>query len=259
MGRSSDFVVIRSRRAPMSRLPLTPDQAELSDRIYHALRQAAEADLRQLADLLASKPDRATPRGRPSSRSGTPSTRSAPRPSRPPWRSGKKGVPRLRDELPALPRVGPVRRVSAQDGPEPGGDLPPGAGLLPLPVLRHGGGPLGRGPRPVAAGADARGPRGGLHRRRGGQLRRGRRRGAQEAGRPAGLGIDRRADQRGGRPRHRPAAGRRARPSGRRHALALAQGRRGEDLRLRLARPDRAWGCRAPTAPRPRAGWRRWG
>jgi hypothetical protein len=40
----------------MSRLPLTPEQAELSDRIYHALRQAAEDDLRQLADLLASKP-----------------------------------------------------------------------------------------------------------------------------------------------------------------------------------------------------------
>lgn len=42
----------------MSRLPLSPDQAELSDRIYHALRQAAEDDLRGLADLLASKPDR---------------------------------------------------------------------------------------------------------------------------------------------------------------------------------------------------------
>jgi len=42
----------------MSRLPLTPEQAELSDRIYRTLRQAAEADLRQLADLLASKPDR---------------------------------------------------------------------------------------------------------------------------------------------------------------------------------------------------------
>jgi hypothetical protein len=42
----------------MSRLPLTPDQAELSDRIYHSLRQAADADLRLLADLLASKPDR---------------------------------------------------------------------------------------------------------------------------------------------------------------------------------------------------------
>jgi hypothetical protein len=41
----------------MSRLPLTPDQAERSDRIYRALRQAADADLRTLADLLASKPD----------------------------------------------------------------------------------------------------------------------------------------------------------------------------------------------------------
>ena len=42
----------------MSRLPLTADQAELSDRIYQSLRQAADADLRGLADLLASKPDR---------------------------------------------------------------------------------------------------------------------------------------------------------------------------------------------------------
>ena len=42
----------------MSRLPSTPEQAELSDRIYQSLRQAAEADLRPLADLLASKPDR---------------------------------------------------------------------------------------------------------------------------------------------------------------------------------------------------------
>jgi hypothetical protein len=41
----------------MSRLPLTPDQAALSDRIYQCLRQAAESDLRTLADLLASKPD----------------------------------------------------------------------------------------------------------------------------------------------------------------------------------------------------------
>ena len=41
----------------MSRLPLTPDQAALSDRIYQSLRQAAESDLRILADLLASKPD----------------------------------------------------------------------------------------------------------------------------------------------------------------------------------------------------------
>jgi hypothetical protein len=42
----------------MSRLPLTPDQAALSDRIYQSLRQATDDDLRRLADLLASKPDR---------------------------------------------------------------------------------------------------------------------------------------------------------------------------------------------------------
>ena len=42
----------------MSRLPLSPRQAELSDRIFETLRQAAEADLRSLADLLASKEDR---------------------------------------------------------------------------------------------------------------------------------------------------------------------------------------------------------
>lgn len=42
----------------MARLPLSPQQAELSDRIFQTLRQAAEADLRSLADLLASKEDR---------------------------------------------------------------------------------------------------------------------------------------------------------------------------------------------------------
>jgi hypothetical protein len=42
----------------MSRPLLTPDQAELSDRIFHSLRQAADVELRRLADLLASKPDR---------------------------------------------------------------------------------------------------------------------------------------------------------------------------------------------------------
>ena len=41
----------------MAQLPLTPDQAALSDRIYQSLRQAADSDLRSLADLLASKPD----------------------------------------------------------------------------------------------------------------------------------------------------------------------------------------------------------
>ncbi len=42
----------------MSRLPLTAEQAELAQRIYQTLRQAADADLRDLAELLASQPDR---------------------------------------------------------------------------------------------------------------------------------------------------------------------------------------------------------
>ncbi len=42
----------------MSWLPLTAEQAELAQRIYQTLRQAADADLRDLAELLASQPDR---------------------------------------------------------------------------------------------------------------------------------------------------------------------------------------------------------
>ena len=37
---------------------LDPQQQEEAERIYQALMQAADADLRQLAALLASKPDR---------------------------------------------------------------------------------------------------------------------------------------------------------------------------------------------------------
>jgi len=42
----------------MSQSPLSTDQAERAERIYQSLRQAADADLRGLAELLASKPDR---------------------------------------------------------------------------------------------------------------------------------------------------------------------------------------------------------
>jgi hypothetical protein len=42
----------------MSLSCLTPEQAELAERICQTLRQAAESDLRDLAELLASKPDR---------------------------------------------------------------------------------------------------------------------------------------------------------------------------------------------------------
>jgi hypothetical protein len=37
---------------------LTAEQADLAERIYQTLRQAADSDLRGLAELLASKPDR---------------------------------------------------------------------------------------------------------------------------------------------------------------------------------------------------------
>jgi len=37
---------------------LSAEQAELAERIYQTLRQAADSDLRGLAGLLASKPDR---------------------------------------------------------------------------------------------------------------------------------------------------------------------------------------------------------
>jgi hypothetical protein len=41
----------------MSRIPLTPDQQAEADRIHAALTAAAAADLRDLAELLASKAD----------------------------------------------------------------------------------------------------------------------------------------------------------------------------------------------------------
>jgi hypothetical protein len=42
----------------MSSSPLTPEPAETADRIFHSLQQAVASDLRSLAELLASKPDR---------------------------------------------------------------------------------------------------------------------------------------------------------------------------------------------------------
>ena len=41
----------------MSRPELTPDQQAEAERIYQSLRQAADADLRELAELLAGKAD----------------------------------------------------------------------------------------------------------------------------------------------------------------------------------------------------------
>jgi hypothetical protein len=41
----------------MSLSHLTPDEAERAQRIYDALRQAADSDLRIIAEVLATKPD----------------------------------------------------------------------------------------------------------------------------------------------------------------------------------------------------------
>ena len=38
-------------------LPLTPEQAEAAERIYQVLRSACDDDIRQIARLLASKPN----------------------------------------------------------------------------------------------------------------------------------------------------------------------------------------------------------
>ena len=42
----------------MSWSHLTPEQVDPAERIYQTLRQATDSDLRGLAELLASKPDR---------------------------------------------------------------------------------------------------------------------------------------------------------------------------------------------------------
>ena len=143
--------------------------------------------------------------GRPSSRSATGSTRSGPRPSRPLWTSGKKGLPRVQYDLSALSRSARFVDYRPKTVQSMVGTFPL-IGPITTAGRVAGHAPLGRDPRalaqmltPGAANWSASPARG--------QLRRGRRRGAQEAGRPAGLGIDRRADQRGGRRRHRPAAG----------------------------------------------------
>ena len=38
-------------------LPFTPEQVEAAERIYQVLRSASDDDIRQIAQLLASKPD----------------------------------------------------------------------------------------------------------------------------------------------------------------------------------------------------------
>jgi len=86
----------------MSWSHLTPEQGDLAERIYQNLRQATDSDLRGLAELLASRPDRQLlgqtefeVRGRVH--------KIGAKASRPLWASGKKGLPRVQHDLSALP------------------------------------------------------------------------------------------------------------------------------------------------------------
>ena len=238
----------------MSVSHLTPDEAERAQRIYDALRQPPTATSESSPRSWPPSPTTSSS-GRPSSRSATWSTRSALRPSRPPSRSGKKGVPRLQPELPGVPRVGPLRRLSPQGPAEPHGDHPPAPGLLSLPPLRPGHDPLGRcahlvpmvapgpprsSPWPAPWTASPRPAPGG----------------ARWPG--SGLGIDRGAGERGDRPGHRPSTRPTARSSARRGRGAGHKGARGRPAPyVVLDLTGRACGAGAVAAPGGRQRWAR--
>ena len=84
--------------AKNSNLPLTAEQEAEAQRLAETLAAKTKEDLLQITRLLVSKQDHEFWERR-SSRSGTWSTRSAPRPSRPLSTSGKKGVPRVEHDL----------------------------------------------------------------------------------------------------------------------------------------------------------------
>jgi hypothetical protein len=133
MGRSRSLVVC-SRRTPISRLLLTPEQAELSDRIYDALRHAAAADLWQLAELLASR------RGRQLlghtefevrdlvHKIGAQAFETA-------LKERKKGGTQSPRLVARTARSRPASGLSPQATPESGGNALLGTGLLPLPWM----------------------------------------------------------------------------------------------------------------------------
>src|SRR5205807_4868554 len=83
-------------------------------------------------------------------------TSSEPSPSKPLWRSGKKGIPRVEPELPALPWQRALRRVSAQDGSQLVGNGPIVACLLPLCPLSSRVRAVGSNLAFVGAALDAR-------------------------------------------------------------------------------------------------------
>ncbi len=234
----------------MSRLPLSPQQAELSDRIFQTLRQAAEADLRSLADLLASKEDRQL-LGKTEFEVRDLVHRIGAKPSRPLWTSGK-GVPGVQHDLPAFHgrpassvRPKTVQSLVGTFSLERGyyhcrscgkGTVPWDEALAVAPVLTAGAANWSASPArdSFAEAADV------VLRKLAG-LRPRNRRWSGPARRSATTSA-------GDRPPARPSGGR---------PVGLAQTPRG-DLCLRLARPDRV-GDAGPRGPAATAAWRRSG
>ena len=121
----------------MSWSHLSPEQADRAEQIFQSLRLATEADLRGLAELLASKEDRQLlgptefeVRDRVH-KIGAKAIETA-------IDQRKKGVPRVEPDLPPLPRRRPLRRLSSQGAAQSAGGDPSWAGLLPLPTVPSG-------------------------------------------------------------------------------------------------------------------------
>ena len=119
-----------------TRSELTAEQQVEAQRLRGLMLEAAAAEITELAELLATKTDATMLGGEP-------------RPSRPLWRSGKKGLPRFEPDLPHVWRVGAIPALAGEVG-----DAPPRfdsrrAGLLSLPPLPSRVLPAGRR---VAAG-----------------------------------------------------------------------------------------------------------
>src|SRR4051794_17019410 len=111
---------------------LNPEQAERAEQIFQSLRQATEADLRGLAELLACKehsqllgPTEFEVRDRVHT-IGAKAVQTA-------LDQRKKGVSRFQSDLPPLSPRRPLRRIPAQGPAQPAGTDPARRGLLSLP------------------------------------------------------------------------------------------------------------------------------
>ena len=141
-------------------LELSAEQEAEAQRLADAVAVKTKEELLRITRLLVSRGSRAFGCRR-SSRFATSSTRSAPGPSRPPSTSGKKGLPRVEHDLPALRRGGQLRGLSQQRRDESAGVGATGTSLLPLRQLRPGTLPLGPDAAHGRLSLDARRPRGG--------------------------------------------------------------------------------------------------